>query len=475
MIGLALFLMGWTQCDRHPPVETRIGLFADPSGSDLDLSWALVRHASEVINDHHSPDVLAYPPTWLWDAIDPDSACLYLYLVDYGQRIDLDVVVQTRHSADSLNWTMVDLKHPERIQRDGVTLDSGELMDRSGELIKAIHDFMNLAPSNETVSVPPVDVARQMARAERALVERRFEPAVEAARAAFQSDTTRVQSRSLLARSLLQASVEKQRLGKPSTSEQLAALRFCEGTVLRFDSTHAESYRLMGYYYLLQEMWGKAEENFQIAIDIDPLNPDSYANLAHLHRSRLKPFGFANKEAALRYSLRINPCNEKVRLYLANTLYFQNYKAHADRAAKKLLDIHPRSVDGLLFLGKLAVAEGSLDRVMDIYNRVLEIDPDNPVAFYNLGVYYYNAEDVANAEALFERAVRFGRHPDSYLYLGYIYESRGDTARAIEAYRNRIRLNRGEDDLYADRARNRLFTLTKPDTSKWRIKLKPAD
>jgi tetratricopeptide (TPR) repeat protein len=475
MIGLALFFMGWVQCDRHPPVETRIGLFADPSGPDPDLSWALVRHASAVITHHHSPKVLAYPPTWLWDAIDPDSARLRSYLLDYGSRIDLDVVVQTRHSADSLNWTMVGLKHPDRIQPGGVALDSNGLLDASGELIDAVHGFMDLAPLKDEVSIPPVGVARQRARAERALVERRFEPAVDAARTAFRNDTTSVQSRSLLARSLLQTSVEKQRLGKPSDPEQLNALRLCEGTILRFDSTHAESYRLMGYYYLLQEMWGKAEDHFHTAIEIDPLNPDSYANLAHLHRSRLKPFGFPNKEAALRFSLRINPCNEKVRLYLANTLYFQNYKAHAERAAKKLLDIHPRSVDGLLFLGKLAVAEGNLEQVIDIYNRVLEIDPDNPVAFYNLGVYYYNAGDVDNAEALFERAVRFGRHPDSYLYLGYIHESRGDTARAIEAYRHRIRLNRGEDDLYADRARNRLFTLTKPDTSNWRIKLKLAE
>jgi tetratricopeptide (TPR) repeat protein len=123
------------------------------------------------------------------------------------------------------------------------------------------------------------------------------------------------------------------------------------------------------------------------------------------------------------------------RLYLADYLFFNNWKKHAERAIDALLTIHPRSINGLLALGKMAVAENNLERVIAIYNSILQIDPYNPVAYFNLGVYYFNLQEYEYAEQLFHRAVQYGDYADAHLYLGTIFELQGDKERAIAEYR----------------------------------------
>ena len=64
------------------------------------------------------------------------------------------------------------------------------------------------------------------------------------------------------------------------------------------------------------------------------------------------------------------------------------------------------------------------------------------------------------AKENFLNAVQKGNDIDSHLYLGYIYESRGEKDKAIEEYRIRIRHKKGFDDEYAKEAMDRLYKLT---------------
>jgi tetratricopeptide (TPR) repeat protein len=103
--------------------------------------------------------------------------------------------------------------------------------------------------------------------------------------------------------------------------------------------------------------------------------------------------------------------------------------------------------------------------VIEIYNKILDIDPHNADAYYNLGIYYFNSGDIANAERFFSTAVEINDHLNSHLYLGHIFESKGMLAEAIAEYRIRIRHKRGPKDPYAEEARKRIFQLMNPDSS----------
>ena len=231
------------------------------------------------------------------------------------------------------------------------------------------------------------------------------------------------------------------------------------------DSTDSEAHRIMGKYYILRKMWSMAETHLYKALKRDPNNARIYYDYSHLHASRIKKIGFRDEEAVLRHAIGLNPCYEEARIRLADLLYFNKWPKRANLAIDDLLAIHPRSIEGLLFRGKMAVGSAKFDRIVETYNRIIEIDPRNADAYYNLGVYYFNSKDVDNAERFFERAVQVGNSADAHLYLGHIYQSKGLLDKAIAEYRLRIRHSRGLDDTYADEARKRLFELTKPDSS----------
>ena len=63
---------------------------------------------------------------------------------------------------------------------------------------------------------------------------------------------------------------------------------------------------------------------------------------------------------------------------------------------------------------------GQWDEVIKLYNNILEINPQNTVALYRLGLVYYGRKDYSKAQPLFKKVVDlypFGY--DGLLMLGW--------------------------------------------------------
>ena len=115
--------------------------------------------------------------------------------------------------------------------------------------------------------------------------------------------------------------------------------------------------------------------------------------------------------------------------------------------------------DYINFLGKMYIIKNDIVNIIRIYEKILEIAPDYSEAYYNLGIAYYNNKQMHEAEGFFRKAIDKGNHPDSYFYLGVIYKEKQETDRAIQCFRERIRLKTGTNDTFAEEARKHLQQL----------------
>lgn len=76
-------------------------------------------------------------------------------------------------------------------------------------------------------------------------------------------------------------------------------------------------------------------------------------------------------------------------------------------------------------------AQGRWDDVLAQYNRILEVDPQNPIANYRLGLIYYNRAQYEHAEPFLEKVVNL--YPfdyDSLLLFAWIKLQLGKTREA---------------------------------------------
>ena len=67
------------------------------------------------------------------------------------------------------------------------------------------------------------------------------------------------------------------------------------------------------------------------------------------------------------------------------------------------ISLKPYAIEARFGCVKPLSAIESWERVKENYLKILEIDPQNTIANYWLGVMYYNAKDYANGQKLFER------------------------------------------------------------------------
>jgi tetratricopeptide (TPR) repeat protein len=103
----------------------------------------------------------------------------------------------------------------------------------------------------------------------------------------------------------------------------------------------------------------------------------------------------------------------------------------------------PRLVENPADLFVAAVAmEESPERqqeALDMYKRVLDLNPKHAAACINLGTIYYNQQNYREAERFYRRAIEIdSRYALAYFDLGNVLDETGRLNEAVEAYRTAI-------------------------------------
>jgi tetratricopeptide (TPR) repeat protein len=72
---------------------------------------------------------------------------------------------------------------------------------------------------------------------------------------------------------------------------------------------------------------------------------------------------------------------------------------------KKAMDLKPYAIEPCLGYAYPASALGKWDEILEIYSKILSIDPNNTLVSYRKGLILYNRGDFQNAEKYFEKVV----------------------------------------------------------------------
>jgi len=432
--------------------------------SDAGLDIAITDGLNNCLKKANPREILNYPLDWSYDAIAKDSVSDVSYLLSYGKRIGLHLLIteQVRSQFGTgcvVDLTCYDLEEGRCVSRirDSLHFDQTEVF--FGNVLRRVMDFSSHDfDSIPSPMLPSVTVWREYSSARYYQLNDDLDSAEITFKSAIAVDSTQPILLKGLASVLLEKGLRLKTDGEyvEDTYHKTAGLLH---RVLKIDSTDSEAYRLLGRLHIQKERWNRAEEALQKSLQWEKDDPFLYFNLTRLHTSRYREMGYRNRESLLKHALNLNPALERAWIALGEDYYFRNRPDRAEKTYKKLLKIHPNSLDGLLALGKLYVFRNDVLNIIRVYEKVLKIKPDYADVYYNLGIAYYNDKKEEKAIRFFERAIELNNHVDSHLYLGIIHAKRGDREQAIEFLRKRIRLRRGDNDPFAEEARRNLYEL----------------
>jgi tetratricopeptide (TPR) repeat protein len=108
------------------------------------------------------------------------------------------------------------------------------------------------------------------------------------------------------------------------------------------------------------------------------------------------------------------------------------------------------SVEDLLKQAAEKQQNGDVDGAIALYNQVISIDPENYVAYHNLGIAYIIQKkwDAALEALIHAQLIDPTKGEDSYL-AGFVYMNMKDFERAIVKFKRAIQLNYNGPDVYA--------------------------
>ena len=175
--------------------------------------------------------------------------------------------------------------------------------------------------------------------------------------------------------------------------------------------------------------------------DIDTETPyfqyiDSAQNYIYSHE-------WAVAEQWLLKAFKVDPDNPSNSMVLSNIATLQRYQGKLADAVKiysLALDLTPHAVTLLLNRAALYVEMDSVQRAIDDYERVCELDMYDTEARYSLGVLAMERGDTKRAEDLFNEIKRI--NPNSGLYhegMGLLHKRNGNFGRAAELFTQLIK------------------------------------
>ncbi len=133
-------------------------------------------------------------------------------------------------------------------------------------------------------------------------------------------------------------------------------------------------------------------------------------------------------DQALKDALKSNPNSPDLILIEAMVEHEKNNLAPAEEHYRKVIQLDPQNVQAHFNLGMLLDKNGKFDEAMEEMQKVMKIDPQNAEAFNYVGYSYADRNiRLDEAKKLLEKAIALEPHNAYYLdSLGWVYYKRSD-------------------------------------------------
>ena len=205
----------------------------------------------------------------------------------------------------------------------------------------------------------------------------------------------------------------------------------CLEEALSLEPDDAECLRLMGLVLILQKKYSQAREFLDKAIAIDP--DDLWAYM-HLGRAYFEEDMISEAEFNLKKVLEFDPDHLHANLYLGHLFDRGLMPWSAKPYYKKVIEINPEFPKIQYLYGKTCYLQKEYEEAIPHLEKAVESDPDNFMAFMNLGNCYVELKDYNKAEIAYLRCTENIPQdiPQLFGALGYVYLEIGKYAQAKE-------------------------------------------
>lgn len=215
--------------------------------------------------------------------------------------------------------------------------------------------------------------------------------------------------------------------------------------------TNAEvyTYYSMGYYYLFNGDIEMARIQFELCLrhQKEP-TAHLYAILAEIASMQ------DNRREAKEYALKaldIDPQNEVSLQLLSHLMYEEQEYEKAASYLERLRQKRPFDLQVLYYLAEVYDQIDDEDRLMDVYRRIVQIDPDLVDAHLNLGYLFIKRGAFSEARKHYEKAIELDPENErAIFYLTYIYLNEGNTQEALSLFNKLYNKNLLNDDTLQD-------------------------
>lgn len=185
----------------------------------------------------------------------------------------------------------------------------------------------------------------------------------------------------------------------------------------------------------------KAEELLKQAIDIDPNYAAAWTVLGEVY-SRQTNFvpltidaGNAKARAAVEKALSLDPQLAAAYATLAwIDIYYERDFCAAAKRLQRAMALDPCDARSLRWAAVLLSAVGRLPDAIAVGEQVVSCDPVNPVGYFNLGLYYYYAGRLDEAQSMLEKHLAMGGASDGGQFsIAKVLLAKGDPEAALLA------------------------------------------
>jgi tetratricopeptide (TPR) repeat protein len=166
-------------------------------------------------------------------------------------------------------------------------------------------------------------------------------------------------------------------------------------------------YKTLGYLYTEIGQIDKAIAAFLNAVELDSKDANLYYNLSTLYERA------GNKERAdffLAKAISLQPEDMESRLKLAESLVKAGKFQEAESHLKDILKKKPDSARAMVLLADILEKQGDKQGLIDIYKKMLSLDPKNETLVYNVAVLEYETGRIKESIPHFESYLE--SHPD---------------------------------------------------------------
>lgn len=208
---------------------------------------------------------------------------------------------------------------------------------------------------------------------------------------------------------------------------------------LELDPDHIEANSKMGELLFYSNDLDRAMETLNHLTSIDPNNKTAYMLKGFMYKQQ------GDTANAVHYFRRVidlypdfEPAYEEL-----GVLYAQHHNMLGVEYLKTAIQLEPNNINAIYALAMLYQDTENPEQAIELYTRILEIDPQNKFAWHNRGyIEMILYQDYDNAIEFFTKAIDAdNQYVEAHYNRGVAYELKGDRNNAAICYRTALQID----------------------------------